>query len=167
MLLRICLHLFLFISCTLSAQEPAKKRPTRVYADISGDLFHAGHVAFLKKAKELGDELVVGVLADCDIQTYKRVPILTLEERVTVIEACRYVDRVIAGCPLCASKQWLEEQGIDIVVHGDDFDPSGPLAKSQYGPAIEKGIFVTIPYTQGISTSNIIKRIEKRFVAHD
>lgn len=155
---RKCLF-FLFL---LALPLLAYSRPVRVYADISGDLFHAGHVAFLKRAKAFGDELVIGVLSDEDIESYKRTPILTLQERVTVIEACRYVDEVIAAPPLCASKQWLKEHQIDVVVHGDDFDPTSSLAMSQYGPAIEMGIFVTVPYTKGISTTEIIKRVQQR-----
>ena len=163
MLNRKCL-LFLFL---LTFPLLANDRPVRVYADISGDLFHAGHVAFLKQARAFGDELVVGVLADDDIETFKRAPILTLKERIAVIEACRYVDEIIPEPPLCASKEWLQQHQISVVVHGDDFDPEGPLAKAQYGPAMEMGIFVTVPYTNGISTTDIIERILERGGEHD
>ncbi len=55
---------------------------TRVYVDMVGDLFHAGHVALLRAARALGDELVVGVLSDADAAAYKRTPVMTLEERL-------------------------------------------------------------------------------------
>ncbi len=55
---------------------------TRVYVDMVGDLFHAGHVAFLREARSHGDWLVVGVLSDETAASYKRRPIMTLAERV-------------------------------------------------------------------------------------
>ena len=39
----------------------------RVYADMTADLFHAGHVEFLKKARALGDYMIVGLMSDEDI----------------------------------------------------------------------------------------------------
>ncbi|MCX6990514.1 MAG: adenylyltransferase/cytidyltransferase family protein [Chlamydiae bacterium] len=139
----------------------AEERPIRVYADIVGDLFHAGHIEFLKKARGFGDYLIVGVIADENVEEYKRTPILTLEERVKIISACRYVDEVIAAPPLRPTKEWLAEQDIDYVVHGDDFNPE--LLRDQYGASLDLGIFRSVPYTPGISTSNIIQRIVERY----
>ena len=96
---------------------------TRVYVDMVGDLFHAGHVALLRAARALGDELVVGVLSDETATAYKRRPIMTLDERVAVIEACRHVDEVIADAPDRLTHEFLEEHQLDLVVHGDDIDP--------------------------------------------
>ena len=50
----------------------------RVYVDMVGDLFHAGHVALLREARSHGDRLVVGVLSDETAASYKRRPIMTL-----------------------------------------------------------------------------------------
>ncbi len=72
---------------------------TRVYVDMVGDLFHAGHVRLLAAAREHGDQLVVGVLSDETAAAYKRRPIMTLSERVAVVEACRHVDEVIPDAP--------------------------------------------------------------------
>ncbi len=137
---------------------------TRVYADISGDLFHRGHVEFFKQARTLGDSLVIGVLSDETIASYKRVPVLTLQDRVAVIEACKYVDEVIADPPLRVTKEWLEEHKIDIVVHGDDF--SDDMILDQYKVPYEMGILRLVHYTEGISTTDIIARIKSR-IAED
>ncbi len=145
-----------FLLTTLAAQAEPKK----VYADVSGDLFHAGHVAFFKKARELGDELIIGVLSDEDIASYKRTPVLTQEERAAIIGACRYVDHIIESPPLQPTKEWLQEHGFSVVVHGDDFLHTENL--EQYEAAIELGIFTTVPYTKGISTTEIIERIKTR-----
>ena len=136
-------------------------KPIRVYADMVGDLFHAGHIEFLKKAKTFGDYLIVGILADESVEEYKRTPILKLEERVKIISACRYVDEVIAAPPLRPTKEWLQEHQIDYVIHGDDF--SKDLLQDQYGSSLDLGIFRMVPYTKGISTTEIIKRITKRY----
>jgi glycerol-3-phosphate cytidylyltransferase-like family protein len=57
--------------------------------------------------------------------SYKRRPIMTLAERVAVIESCRYVDEVIADAPLRVTEEFLTEHGITTVVHGDDLSHEG------------------------------------------
>ena len=53
---------------------------TRVYVDMVADIFHFGHVAFLKKASAFGDELIVGIMSDAEVRAHKRVPIMTMAE---------------------------------------------------------------------------------------
>ncbi len=98
---------------------------SRVYVDMVGDLFHAGHVSLLREARRHGDWLVVGVLSDDTAASYKRRPVMTLAERVAVIEACRYVDEVIEGAPFRVTEDFLDEHAITTVVHGDDLSPEG------------------------------------------
>ena len=74
----------------------------RVYADMVADLFHCGHMEFLKKARALGDYLLVGINSNDVLVShgYKRgKPILTLEERVNSVAGCRYVDEVLPNAP--------------------------------------------------------------------
>jgi cytidyltransferase-like protein len=113
--------------------------PTRVYVDMVGDHFHAGHEALLRAARELGDRLVVGVLSDDTVAAYKRLPIMNLTERTAVIEACRYVDEVIPDAPVRLTSDFLDEHGTALVVHGDDLDPVA--AADVYGPAVNTGRF--------------------------
>src|ERR1700735_2946462 len=96
---------------------------TRVYVDMVGDLFHMGHVALLKAARELGDWLVVGILSDETVEAYKRRPIMSLAERAGVIQACRYVDEIIVDAPNCVTTRFLDTHQISFVVHGDDIAP--------------------------------------------
>lgn len=144
---------------TSVAADEAKK--VRVYVDVCADLMHAGHIEFFKQAREFGDHLIVGVMSDEDVASYKRVPILTLEERVAEVEACRYVDEVIAAPPIILTKEWIEQHQIDVVVHGDDMDAENLLY--WYESSIKMGIFRTVPYTKGISTTDIINRIRQRY----
>jgi len=130
---------------------------SRVYVDMVGDLFHAGHVSLLREARRHGDWLVVGVMSDDTAASYKRRPIMTLAERVTVIESCRYVDEVIEDAPFRVTEEFLEEHAITAVVHGDDLSPEG--AESVYGPAAAAGRLIYLPRTAGISTTQLIQRV--------
>jgi len=131
----------------------------RVYADIVGDLFHYGHVAFLKKVRALGDYLLVGICADGDVEVYKRRTILTMQERVASAAGCRYVDEVIPDVPWQIDAAWIEKYNIHLVVHGDDY--SQEQRDFSYKVPLQMGIFRTVPYTPGISTTEIIRRCKE------
>ncbi len=132
----------------------------RVYADMCGDLFHAGHVNLLRQARALGDELVVGVMNDADMTAYKRQPVMTMAERITVIAACRYVDRVVPDAPTRPTPGFLDGLGIGIVCHGDDYSES--QIEDYYGAIRATHRLVLLPYTASVSTSDIIARIRGR-----
>jgi cytidyltransferase-like protein len=132
---------------------------TRVYADMVADLFHHGHVEFLRQARELGDELLVGIHSDEDVGSYKRRPVMTMGERVAVVRGCRYVDEVIPNAPLRVTREWIERHTIDLVVHGDDFDHDRLM--EMYAEPAEMGILRTVPYTPGISTSELRERLAR------
>ena len=68
----------------------------RVYVDAVADLFHYGHVGFLEKASALGDYLIVGVHSDETVSSYKRKPVMRMDERIAVVQGCRFVDEVVA-----------------------------------------------------------------------
>jgi len=141
---------------------PRKKSGVvRVYADVVCDLFHAGHVRFFEQCRALGDELVVGVHDDDDVASYKRTPIMTLEERLVVVAACRHVDYVRPHAPLLCTIADLDSVEADFAVHGDDMAPE--LLNRLYAEPIACGRLRTIPYTKGISTSDLISRILVRY----
>ena len=131
-----------------------------VYADIVGDMLHFGHVTLFKNCKKLGDHLIIGVCSDELVTTYKRIPILNLEERSKMIESIKYVDQVIKAPPCPITKQFILEYNIDIVVHGNDM--SQESLNHWYKAPIEMGKFQTVDHTKGISTSEIINRIKTR-----
>ena len=130
---------------------------SRVYVDMVGDLFHAGHVDLLRAARARGAWLIVGVLSDETATAYKRQPITNLSERVAVIEACRYVDEVIADAPFQVTEEFLTEHDIATVVHGDDLTPQG--AAAVYDVAAAAGKLEYVPRRSGISTTNLIQRV--------
>lgn len=156
--------IFFFIISILN-HGIVQAKQVRVYADVTGDLLHRGHIEFFKKARALGDYLIIGVLSDEDVASYKRRPILRLEERVAMVEACKYVDEVIPAAPLRLTEELIQKLQIDYVVHGDDFNET--MIHDQYEVAHQLKIFRLIPYTQGISTTNIIQRIKDRILRNE
>ena len=132
---------------------------TRVYVDMVADLFHYGHVEFLKKASAFGDHLLVGICSDEAVRAIKRDPILTMEERVASVAGCRYVDEVVPDSPWIMDAAWIEKHRIDLVVHGDDY--AQEQIEHIYNVPISMGIFRTVPYTSSISTTEIIRRCKE------
>ena len=131
---------------------------TRVYVDMVADLFHYGHVEFLKKARALGDYLLVGIHSDDVVAFYKKGrPILTMEERINSVAGCRYVDEVVPNAPLTVDRSWIDLHDIHLVAHGDD--STKEQLEYMYNVPIGMGIFRTVPYAVGISTTEIIRRI--------
>ncbi|PRP89053.1 hypothetical protein PROFUN_02331 [Planoprotostelium fungivorum] len=130
----------------------------RVYVDMVGDLWHYGHVNFCRQAKELGDYLIVGITKDEDVKAYKRPPILHGEERVASAKGCRYVDEVLYDdVPLAITKEFIEKHRIDLVAHGNDFDKE--KMERYYRVPMDMDILRILPYTGGISTTELLTRI--------
>ena len=132
----------------------------KIYVDMVGDLFHAGHVDLLKQAKALGDWLMVGVLSDETAIGYKRQPVMTLAERVAVVESCRYVDEVFPDAPNVVTTSFLDEHNIDLVVHGDDLSKEAIAAV--YADVERTGKLHLIKQKADISTTKLLQRIEQR-----
>lgn len=132
-----------------------------VYVDMVADLFHAGHVSFLGKVKSLypDSKIYVGLMSDDQAEHYKRKPITTITERSIIVAACRFVDQVFSNAPMPVTRDFICKNNIDLVLHGDDI--SEKSRQYWYRDPIEMGIYKEIPYTQGISTSDIILRISK------
>ena len=148
--------LFVCFSCNSIVIDSNKKQV--VYVDMVADLFHYGHVAFLQQAKAEGDYLIVGIHSDEDVFSYKRKPILTMLERAKVVSGCKYVDDIVTSAPLSVTEEFINKYNIDIVIHGDDI--SEQKKQEFYGVAEKLNKLKLIPYTQGISTTDIIRRME-------
>ena len=131
-----------------------------IYVDMVADMFHSGHVNLLKRAASLGTELIVGLNSDLDALSYKRMPTIPLKDRAIVLEACKYVDRVIAPCPLVITENFLTDNNIDLVVHAHD---EGDMSYNFiYEVPMKLNKFRRLDYTRGISTSDIMKREQQR-----
>jgi len=138
-----------------------KQKEIRIFMDGAFDLMHFGHMNAFRLAKSLGTHLVVGVNSDESITKCKGAPLMNDKERLTMVEACKFVDQVVPDCPYIMSKEYLDyvikEYNIDFVVHGDD--PCIVDGKDVYATAKAAGKFQTIPRTEGVSTTDIVGRM--------
>lgn len=139
-----------------------------IYTGGTFDLFHAGHVAFLMTCKQLaGDgEVVVSLNTDEFIEEYKgQPPVMSYVERATVLSACRYVDRVIPNIGGLDSKIAIAQASPDLIVIGSDWARRDYYAQMGFDQDwlddFEIGL-VYIPYTRGISSTDIKGRLSKR-----
>jgi len=139
-----------------------------VYTGGSFDLFHSGHVAFLKRCKELaGDgKVVVSLNTDEFILAYKgKGLVMNYEERRTVLLSCRYVDDVVANLGGADSCMAIDLVKPDLVVIGSDWARRDYYAQMGFTQdwLDERSIGLAyIPYTQGISSTDIKARLSKR-----
>lgn len=134
-----------------------------VYIDGAFDLFHAGHVKILKRARQRGDFLLVGLHTDHTVSEHrgKRHPIMHLHERSLSVLACRYVDEVIIGAPWEVSKDMVTTFNISLVVHGTiaESNPLSPVGIDPYAVPKSMGIFQLLESPNNITTSSIAQRI--------
>lgn len=90
-----------------------------VYMCFSTDMIHSGHIAIIRKAEKLG-KLIVGVLSDEAVVSYKRFPLLPFDERKTMFENITGVWRVVEQNTLSYKENLLKYKPT-YVVHGDDW----------------------------------------------
>jgi glycerol-3-phosphate cytidylyltransferase len=133
-----------------------------VYTGGTFDLPHAGHIAFLKECAKLG-RVVVSLNTDEFIQTYKgRPPVMTYDERAEVLREFRCVDTVIPNKGGSNSKPAIESVNPDIIAIGSDWarrDYYKQMKFSQDWLDEMDIMLVYIPYTEGISTTELKRRM--------
>lgn len=135
----------------------------KVYAALSADIIHKGHINIIKEAANLG-ELTVGVLTDEAIAAYKRLPYLDYNHRSEIVKNIKGVSTVIPQETLDYTDNLIKIKP-DFVVHGDDWKEG--IQKHTRQAVINTisewgGKLVEIPYTKGISSTalnNTMKHI--------
>ena len=135
-----------------------ERKKIRVFTSGSFDLFHIGHLNILERSAALGDELIVGVSTDELIQHSKGMPpIIPFEQRFRIISSLKCVTKAVKQVKLTEVAQ-LQREDIDIVTIGDDWENKYleglEWMKKQPGKKV-----VYFPYTPGVSTTSIKKRI--------
>lgn len=123
------------------------------------DMFHVGHLNILKRAKEQCETLIVGVSTDELVLDYKhKLPIIPFVERAAVVEAIRYVDKVVPQTSLSKMDAW-NALHFDVLFHGDDWKNSN-LYDTVERELAEVGCQVVfLPHTQGISSTLLMEKL--------
>ena len=133
-----------------------------VFTNGCFDILHAGHVDIFQQARNLGDALVVAVNSDISIKKIKgeKRPIVPQEQRMQVLAALEAIDYVVIFDEENPFKIIKEIQP-DILVKGGDW----PVETIVGREIVEKkgGKVLSIPLMEGISTTNIIEEVKKRF----
>ncbi|AMM95114.1 glycerol-3-phosphate cytidylyltransferase [Peribacillus simplex] len=112
------------------------------------DLLHWGHINLLKRAKDLGDYLIVAISTDEFNALKDKKAYHSFENRKMILESIRFVDEVIPEDNWEQKREDILREGVDIFVMGDDW-------KGQFDELSEVCEVVYLPRTIGISTSQI------------
>lgn len=127
------------------------------------DLFHRGHLELLKRAKQLGDKLVVAINGDDMVESYKRKPFFSEDDRLELVKSLCFVDEAFIINEY-DNKEYIKKYGVNLIVHGDDWPEDSYLKQIRVTDAFLKehnAELVLLPYTEGISTSGLIEVIKK------
>ena len=138
------------------------KQKKIVYVGLSADILHEGHINILKTAYKLG-EVIVGLLTDQAIASYKKIPHLSYKQREIVLKNMKFVKKVIPQYTLDYRPN-LNIIKPNYVVHGDDWKTGiQKNTRLQVIKTLKKwnGKLVEPKYTKNISSSLIKKNILK------
>ncbi len=138
------------------------KKNKIVYVGLSADIMHEGHINILKVASSYG-EVIVGLLTDQAIASYKNIPYLDYKKRKVVMENMKYVKKVIPQKTLDYVEN-LELIKPDYVVHGDDWKIGiQKKTRDRVVSTLKKwsGKLIEPKYTKNISSTLIKNKIRK------
>ncbi len=125
-----------------------------VFTNGCFDLIHAGHVRYLREAKRLGNVLVIGLNSDASVSSIKPGrPVTPENQRAEVLAALEMVDYVMLFSE-DTPYELIKEIRPDLLVKGADWKVEDIVGKDLVQEVR------TIPFAEGISTSNIIKKIQ-------
>jgi phosphoenolpyruvate mutase len=138
------------------------KKNKTVYVAMSIDIVHPGHLNIINHAKKLGN-VIIGLLTDKAIATYKRVPRMEYKDRYKVVSSIKNVSKVIEQDTHDYTNN-LRKLRPNFVVHGDDW--KNGIQKHIRSKVIKElkkwnGKLIEIPYTKGISSTKLIEAEKK------
>ena len=139
-----------------------------IYTGGTFDLVHPGHIRLFRRLKQLAGhngKVIVAVNTDEFIEQFKgRKPILSLEERLEMLNACRYIDEVRINKSGADSKPTiLQNPKPDVIAVGSDWATKDYYSQMQFDEDwLDKNqiVLVYVTYTEGISTTDIKKRVK-------
>jgi D-beta-D-heptose 7-phosphate kinase/D-beta-D-heptose 1-phosphate adenosyltransferase len=143
-----------FGTYVLTEQEIVKTRT--VFTNGCFDIIHKGHIEYLKKSKELGAKLVVGLNSDASVKKLKGKdrPINNEQDRKTVLEALSFVDEVIIFNEE-TPYELIKKVKPDTITKGGDYTPEEVVGN-------DLANVVIIPFVDGYSTTKVVKKTRKK-----
>ena len=132
------------------------KKNKTVYIAMSADVIHSGHINVIEEGAKYGD-VIIGLLTDEAIATYKRLPILDYETRKKIFENIKNVSKVVEQNTLDYTDN-LKKLKPDYVVHGDDWKQGvQTLIREKVIEVLKEwgGKLIEVPYTKGISSTDL------------
>jgi glycerol-3-phosphate cytidylyltransferase len=135
-----------------------------LYTGGTFDLFHAGHVNFLKSCSKVADYVVVSLNTDEFIESYKgKPPVCSYADRKLILESCVYVDAVIENAGGADSKPAILSVRPEFIAIGTDWAKRDYYSQMQFTQQWldEQDILLMyIPYTEHVSTTLLKQRIK-------
>jgi phosphoenolpyruvate phosphomutase len=137
------------------------KKSKKVYIAMSADLVHQGHVNIIAEGHKLG-KVIIGLLTDEAIASYKRLPLIAFNERKIIVENLKGVEKVVPQTTLDYVPN-LKELKPDYVVHGDDWKTG--VQKEVRQRVLDTlaewgGELVEPRYTEGVSSTDLIAAVK-------
>lgn len=124
------------------------------------DLFHIGHLNFLKNAKGMCDKLIVGVTVDELVQYKGKNALIPFEDRIEIVRSCKYVDAAVPQYDMDKLKA-CKKLGATILFVGDDWYETEKWNKYEEEFAKESIKIIYFPYTRGISSTKITQALKQ------
>jgi len=135
-----------------------------LYTGGTFDLFHAGHVNFLKNCRKIAAKIVVSLNTDEFIESYKgKPPVCSYADRKAILESCVYVDEVIENVGGADSKPSILQVKPNIIAIGTDWAKKDYYAQMQFTQQwLDKHdiLLVYIPYTEHVSPTLLKQRVK-------
>mmetsp|Transcript_50429 Transcript_50429/g.58277 ORF Transcript_50429/g.58277 Transcript_50429/m.58277 type:complete len:433 (-) Transcript_50429:1513-2811(-) len=146
---------------TQTNNDGEEEKEIRIFMEGAFDLMHFGHMNAFRLGRSLGTTLVVGINSDESITECKAAPLMNNEERLAMVQSCKFVDEVVENIPYIMNKDYIDwifkTYNVDFIIHGDD--PCIVDGRDVYETAKQAGKFRSIPRTEGVSTTDILGRM--------
>ncbi|WP_370317341.1 adenylyltransferase/cytidyltransferase family protein [Pseudoalteromonas sp.] len=120
------------------------------------DVFHVGHVRILKRAAELGNELIVGLSSDqLNFKKKGRLPVYSQNDRAEIIASLSFVTETFFEESLELKAEYIKQFNADLLVMGDDWEGKFDWVKEKTNCEV-----LYLPRTPSISTTEIIEVVK-------
>ncbi len=130
------------------------------------DLYHLGHLNMFRRAKEQCEYLIVGVVTDEGVRTFKqKEPFIPFDERIEMVRSCRYVDEVVE-IPFIyrTTKEAFEKYHFDVQFSGSDYQNNPEWLETKKYLEEHGSAMVFFPYTEQTSSTKIKELIERGLI---